>query len=73
MCEFNFEETNLGNIFEEVKSDPEIAHFLIETAYMAFQSGRAADLTEPFPTFLLRNREVGRPKDGNLTHIKAAQ
>lgn len=71
-CEFNFEENNLGNIFNEVKADPEIAHFLVETAFMAFSSGRATDLTEPFPSFLLKNREL-RPKDGNLAYIKEAQ
>ena len=73
ICEFRFEENNLGNIFKEIKSDPEIAHFIIETAYLAFVSSRAADLTEPFPSFMLHNREVGRPKDGNLTHIKSAR
>lgn len=71
-CEFNFEENSLGNIFQEVKADPEIAHFLVETAFIAFASGRATDLTEPFPSFLLKNREL-RPKEGNLTYIKEAQ
>jgi len=72
MCEFRFEENSLGNIFQEIKRDPEIAHFLVETAYMAFVCKRATDLTEPFPSFLLINREV-RPKIGNLEYIKNAQ
>ena len=70
-CEFNFEENNLGNLFQEVKADPAIAHFLVETAFMAFVSSRATDLTEPFPSFLLKDREL-RPKDGNLAYIKEA-
>ena len=57
MCEFRFEENNLGNIFNEIKKDPAIAHFLVETAFMAFNSGRAGALTEPFPSFLLKNNE----------------
>jgi len=39
---------------------------------MAFMSGRAEDLTEPFPSFLLKYREL-RPKIGNLEYIKQAQ
>ena len=38
MCEFTFEENELGNIFVEVKRDPEIALFLASTAYGAFIS-----------------------------------
>ena len=72
MCEFSFKESNLGNIFNEIKKDPNIAHFLVETTYMAFTSGRAADLTEPFPSFLLKDREM-RPETGNLEHIRVAQ
>ena len=72
MCEFQFEESSLGNIFFEIKKDPEIAHFLVETAYMAFVSGRAADLTEPFPGFLLFNQEF-RDKTGQLANIRKAQ
>ena len=71
MCEFSFKESNLGNIFNEIKKDPDIAHFLVETTYMAFMSGRAADLTEPFPSFLLKDREM-RPETGNLEHIRVA-
>ena len=73
MCEFRFEEVNLGNLFSEIKKDPATAHFVVETALMAFKSGRAVDLTEPFPSFLLKAREIGRPKDGNLSYIKSAQ
>ena len=72
MCEFQFEESSLGNIFFEIKKDPEIAHFLVETAYMAFVSGRAVDLTEPFPGFLLYNNEI-RDKTGQLANIRKAQ
>ena len=72
ICEFRFEENELGNIFLEVKRDPEVALFLVSTAYGAFVSSRAADLTEPFPTFLLANREM-RPKEGNLAYIAKAQ
>ena len=72
MCEFSFKESNLGNIFNEIKKNPDISHFLVETTYMAFISGRAADLTEPFPSFLLRDREM-RPETGNLEHIRVAQ
>ena len=62
-CEFSFEENNLGNIFNEVKLDPDNAHFLIESAYMAFTSRNAGSYTEPFPTFLLINQEI-RAKTG---------
>ncbi len=72
ICEFSFEECDLGNIYVEVKKDPEIAHFLVETTYLAFKSVRAVDLTEPFPSFLLINKEL-RPKLGNLDHITSAQ
>ena len=65
MCEFRFEENNLGNIFMEINKDPTLAHFLLETTYMAFVSNRAADLTEPFPGFMLKHRET-RAKTGNL-------
>ena len=71
-CEFSFKENNLINIFSEVRRQPEIARFLLETAYLAFVSYRAADLTEPFPTFLLHNREK-RPDAGNLEYILRAQ
>ena len=73
MCDFKYEENNLGNFFREVKDEPEIAHFLVESASMAFSSQRAQDLTEPFPSFLLKSREVGRPKEGNLAYIARAQ
>ena len=69
MCYWRFEESNFGNIFREIKSDPDIAHFQVEMAYQAFVSNRAQDLTEPFPSFMLKNREVGRPKEGDLAHI----
>jgi len=72
MCEFRFEENELGNLFLEVKRDPEIAHFLVVTTYMAFFSDRAPDLTEPFPSFLLLKPEM-RPKTGNLEYIQEAQ
>ena len=72
MCEFRFEENNLGNIFNEIKKDPAIAHFLVETAFMAFSSGRAGALTEPFPSFLLKNNEQ-RTKAGDLDAIKKAK
>ena len=68
VCEFQFEENELGSIFTEIKRDPEIAIFLVSTAWGAFVSNRAADLTEPFPTFLLKNREM-RPKEGNLHYV----
>ena len=71
MCDFSFKESNLGNIFNEIKKDPDIAHFLVETTYLAFVSNRASDLTEPFPSFLLKNREM-RPETGNLEYIQVA-
>ena len=54
-----------------MKRDPEIALFLTNTAYAAFKSHNAANLTEPFPPFLLKKREV-RPEKGNLDFIAAA-
>ena len=72
MCEFRFEENNLGNIFNEIKNDPDTAHFLVETAYMAFASGRAGALTEPFPGFLLKAQEI-RAKTGDLEAIRLAK
>mmetsp|Transcript_24954 Transcript_24954/g.31121 ORF Transcript_24954/g.31121 Transcript_24954/m.31121 type:complete len:177 (-) Transcript_24954:961-1491(-) len=72
VCEFRFEENNLGNIFNEVKRDPEMAMFLVSTAFSAFISSRAPDLTEPFPSFLLSRREM-RPKEGNLAYVQEAQ
>ena len=69
MCEFRFEEASLGNIFNEIKIDPDNAHFLVETTYMAFASGRAGALTEPFPGFLLRAQEM-RAKTGDLEAIR---
>lgn len=72
VCQFKFEETSIGSIFREVKDDPEIAHFLIETAYMAFASNRSQDLAEPFPSFLLKEREI-RPKIGNVEYVERAQ
>lgn len=72
LCEFRFEENNLGNIFNEIKNDPDNAHFLVETAYMAFASGRAGALTEPFPGFLLKAQEI-RDKTGNLANIRDAK
>ena len=71
MCEFQFEENSLGSIYDEVKMYPDIAFFLVETTYFAFASNRAADLTEPFPGFLLNKPEM-RPKTGNLHYIKEA-
>ena len=68
VCEFQFEENELGSIFAEIKRDPEIAIFLVSTAWGAFVSNRAADLTEPFPTFLLKSSEM-RPKEGNLYYV----
>ena len=72
VCEFQFEENSLGNIFNEVKNDPDNAHFLVETAHMAFSSGRAGALTEPFPGFLLSKQEM-RDKTGDLEAIRAAK
>lgn len=54
-----------------MKGEPEIAMLLVTTAYGAFVSTRAADLTEPFPAFLLKDREM-RPDTGNLAFIEAA-
>ena len=68
ICDFSFRESNLGNIFSEVKREPDIAHFLVETAYLAYISQRAANLTEPFPSFLLKDREM-RPEAGNIEYI----
>ena len=39
---------------------------------MAFSSGRAGALTEPFPSFLLKNNEQ-RSKAGDLDSIKKAK
>ena len=50
-------------MFIEIKKEPEIAHFLVETTYMAFVSQGASYLTEPFPGFLLKEREM-RHKTG---------
>ena len=72
MCEFRFEECRLGNIFHEIKKDPDNAHFLVETTYMAFGSGRAGALTEPFPSFLLKANEM-RAKTGDLEAIRQAK
>lgn len=72
MCEFSFKESNLGSLFSEIKRDARIVSFLIETAYFAFSSEKAADITEPFPSFLLNVREM-RPEAGNLEYILAAQ
>ena len=72
VCEFQFEESNLGNMFMEFKKDPEIAHFLVETTYMAFVSQGASYLTEPFPGFLLKEREM-RHKTGQLENIRQAK
>ena len=72
MCEFRFEENNLGNIFNEINKDQDIAHFIVETAYMTFSSGRAGALTEPFPSFLLKSNEM-RTKAGDLDSIKNAK
>ena len=72
MCEFRFEENNLGNIFNEINKDQDIAHFIVETAYMTFSSGRAGALTEPFPSFLLKANEM-RTKAGDLDSIKNAK
>ena len=71
ICEFSFKENNLGNIFSEIKEDPEMARFIVETTFLAFTSGRALDLTEPFPSFLLKSREM-RPEAGNLEYIRQA-
>ena len=71
MCDFQFQSFAFGNLFAEVKRDPEIALFLTNTAYAAFKSHNAANLTEPFPPFLLKKREV-RPEKGNLDFIAAA-
>ena len=68
-CRYDFEEENLGNIFVEIKNDPDIALHLIEMTYMAFRSGHAHKLTEPFPSFLLLDREL-RPRTGDLEYIK---
>ena len=72
MCEFRFEENNLGNIFNEIKKDPDNAHFLVETTYMAFNSSRAGALTEPFPSFMLKSTEM-RAKTGDLESIRQAK
>ena len=72
MCEFRFEENNLGNIFNEIKNDQDIAHFIVETAFMTFSSNRAGALSEPFPSFLLKNNEM-RTKAGDLDSIKNAK
>ena len=72
MCEFTFEENSLGNIFAELKNDPQICEFLITTAMTTFSSVNAANLAEPFPGFLLRHQEV-RHKTGNLKHINDAR
>ena len=56
ICLFRFEEIEVGNIFLEIKKDPTLAHFLIESSYMAYVSSRAADITEPFPPFMLKQK-----------------
>ena len=72
MCEFRFEENNLGNIFNEINKDQDTAHFLVETAFFCFSSSRAGALTEPFPSFLLKANEM-RTKAGDLDSIKNAK
>ena len=62
----------MGNFYDEIKANPDMTRFMVETAYFAFMSNRAVNLTEPYPSFLLKKREM-RPEKGNLEYIKQAQ
>ena len=67
------EELRVSNgLVKVIQDDMPAARFLLYTSFIAFNSNNAEKITEPFPAFMLKNREI-RDKRGNLTVIKEAQ
>ena len=67
------EETISGVDFVKLfKLDLSKAMFLLSTASAAIDHQRAVMYTEPFPSFMLYNREL-RERDGNLSVIQKVQ
>ena len=62
-CETSLQACGLINVFQEIKKDPDRAHFLLESAYMAYNSGvfkqekhrePAGELVRDFPSYILK-------------------
>ncbi|XP_024357853.1 uncharacterized protein [Physcomitrium patens] len=57
LCLYRFEELGLGvSVLDEVKSSPELVEVELSLAHTALESAR--DVFEPFPAFLLQDKEI---------------
>jgi ubiquitin-protein ligase len=66
ICEFRFDEIAGFSVFAELKNHLQSVHTDISIAAIAANSARAINVFEPFPSFLLFNRQI-RGKSGFLS------
>jgi ubiquitin-conjugating enzyme E2 Q len=70
-CDYKFEELYIGNpVTEMAKNDPDLVHFLFDSAKDAITCERKFDIFEPFPTYFLKDRTVVTTKRGDLSALK---
>ena len=66
ICEFRFDEIAGFSVFAELRNRLRSVQIDVSTASIAAFSGRSLNIFEPFPSFLLKNRQV-RGKSGFLS------
>jgi len=69
ICEFRFEEVSGLSVYAELLNNLNLVELDMSFAACAADSGRALSIFEPFPSFLLKDRQI-RGKSGYLSRDK---
>lgn len=69
ICEFRFEEVSGLSVYAELLNNLNLVELDMSFAACAAESGRALSIFEPFPSFLLKDRQI-RGKSGYLSRDK---
>lgn len=69
ICEFRFEEVSGLSVYAELLNNMNLVELDMSFAACAAESGRALSIFEPFPSFLLKDRQI-RGKSGYLSRDK---
>ena len=69
ICEFRFEEVSGLSVYAELRNDLNLVELDMSFAACAADSGRVQSIFEPFPSFLLKDRQI-RGKSGYLSRDK---
>lgn len=69
-CDYKFEELYIGNpVTELCKRDPDLVHFLFDSAKDAITCDRKYDIFEPFPRYFLKDRNASISKRGEMSAL----